>query len=78
MLRVVGAGFGGPGPRDGQLSLPHRLRFCAGGSAVCVADTGNDRACLLRVDDGGLGHLATGQYPLGVEEAEGGWVVACW
>ena len=78
-VRVIGGGFGGPGPADGQLRRPYGLRFSADGSAVCVADRGNDRVSLFRVADGGfVRHIATGlSGPRDVEEVEGGWVVAC-
>ena len=55
------------------------LRFTWDGSAICVADAGNDRASVFRVGDGGfVRHMATGlSYPIDVEEVEGGWLVAC-
>jgi hypothetical protein len=76
-VRVIGGGFGCPGSRDGQLKMPYGLRFSGDGSGVCVA--GYDRACMLRVDDGGfVRHMAMGlSYPRDVEEVEGGWLVAC-
>jgi hypothetical protein len=78
-VRVIGGGFGRPGSRDGQLARPYGLRFSGDGSAICVADWGNRRASVFRVGDGGFArHMATGlNYPLDVEEVEGGWLVAC-
>jgi DNA-binding beta-propeller fold protein YncE len=78
-VRVIGGGVGAPGAADGQLSMPYGLRFSRDGSAVCVADTGNERASLLRVDDGAfVRHVATGLgTPTDVEEVQGGWLVAC-
>ncbi len=77
---VFGGGFGGPGSRDGQLNGPFGLRFSRDGSAVCVADTGNGRASVFRVGDGGfVRHMATGlSSPRDVEEVDGGWLVACY
>jgi hypothetical protein len=83
-VRVIGGGFGGPGSRDGQFSIwfsrPYGLRFSGDGSSICVADCGNDRASVFRVDDGGfVRHIATElSSPFDVEEVEGGWLVACW
>jgi hypothetical protein len=78
-VRVIGGGFGAPGFRDGQLYRPRGLRFSGDGSALCVADFHNDRVSVFRVGDGGfVRHIATwlsGAY--GVEEVEGGWLVAC-
>jgi hypothetical protein len=78
-VRVIGRGFGGPGEGDGQLDMPMGLRFSGNGSYICVADTGNDRASVFRVSDGGfVRHTATGlRCPHDVEEVEGGWLVAC-
>ncbi len=80
-VRVIGGGFGGPGPRDGQLQMPHGLRLSGSGdgSVVCVADSRNNRASVFRVGDGGfVRHIATGlEHPRDVEEVEGGWLVAC-
>jgi hypothetical protein len=78
-VRTIGGGFGGPGSRDGQLSMPFGLRFSGDGCGVCVADCLNDRASVFRVGDGGfLRHLAKGlSCPFDVEEVEGGWLVAC-
>jgi hypothetical protein len=44
-----------------------------------VADSGNDRVSLFRVEDGTfVRHVATGlSLPMDVEEWGGGWVVAC-
>jgi hypothetical protein len=79
-VRVIGGGFGGPGEADRQLFCPHGLRFSAGGSEMCVADTDNSRACVFRVGDGGfVRHMAMGlDGPWDVEEVEGGWLVACY
>jgi hypothetical protein len=78
-VRVIGGGFGDPGPRDGQLKVPRGLRFSRGGSSICVADGCNDRISMFRVGDGGfVKHIATGVHnPWDVEEVEGGWLVAC-
>jgi hypothetical protein len=78
-VRVIGAGFGGPGAADGQLMRPCGLRFSGDGLTMCVADTGNGRANMFRVGDGGLvRHIATDlRNPVDVEEVEGGWLVAC-
>ncbi len=79
-VRVIGGGFGGPGSCDGQLSMPYGLRFTRDGSVICVADTGNSRASVFRVGDGGfVMHMATGLGgPIDVEEVEGGWLAACY
>jgi hypothetical protein len=79
-VRVIGGGLGGPGSRDGQLSMPFGMRFSGDGPGICVADYGNDRASVFRVGDGVfVRHMATGlTYPWDVEEVEGGWLVACW
>jgi hypothetical protein len=78
-VRVIGGGFGDPGANDGQLDTPFGLQFSGDGSGICVADWGNDRAGVFRVDDGGfVQHLGTGlSGPLDAEEVEGGWLVAC-
>jgi hypothetical protein len=77
-VRVIGAGFGGPGSRDGHLKVPMGLRFSGDGSGICVADYGNDRTSVFRVADGGfVRHIATLlSYPCDVEKVEGGWLVA--
>ncbi len=79
-VRVIGGGFGRPGPRDGQLSIPYGLRFNRDGSLLCVADTGNGRASVFRVGDGGfVRHIAKRLGgPYDVEEVEGGWLVGCY
>jgi hypothetical protein len=79
-VRVIGDGFSRPGRRDGQLSKPYGLRFSGDGSAICVADWGNDRASVFSVGDGVFArHMATGlSGPHDVEEVVGGWLVACW
>ena len=77
-VRVIGRGFG---DSNGQLQRPYGLRFSADASTVCVADIGNDRASMFRVDDGGfVRHFVTGNLsiPYDVEKVEGGWVMACW
>ena len=78
-IRVIGGGFGRPGAADGQLARPYGLRFSADGTAVCVADPGNERVGLFRVADGAfMRHIATGlPCPLDVEEVENIWAVAC-
>jgi hypothetical protein len=77
-VRVIGGGFGDPGSRDGQLSMPNGLRFSGDGTGIVVADYGNRRASVFRVGDGGfVRHMATGLgSPYDVEEVEGGWLVA--
>ncbi len=78
-VRVIGGGFGAPGSRDGQLKWAYGLRFSGDGSGICVADSGNHRASMFRVGDGGfVRHMAKGlDHPFDVEEVEGGWLVAC-
>jgi hypothetical protein len=78
-VRVIVGRFGGPGAASGQLLRPYGLRFSGDGSAICVADSGNDRASMFRVADGGfVRHIATGLiWQLDVEEVEGGWLVSC-
>jgi hypothetical protein len=77
--RVIGGGFGRPGSRGGQLSMPYGMRFSGDGSGVCVADSCNGRASVFRVGDGGfVRRMATRlSYPNDVEEVEGGWLVVC-
>jgi hypothetical protein len=83
-VRVLAGGFGAPGDADGQLMSPRGLRFTADGTGVVVADMGNHRVSVLRVEDGSfvrhVGHVASGlgSSPFDVEECEGGWLVACW
>jgi hypothetical protein len=79
LVQVLGAGFGVPGSRDGQLALPHGLRFSRDGTAICVAELANRRVSLFRVGDGSfVRHVVMGQgRPNDVEEVEGGWLVAC-
>lgn len=78
-VRVIGGGFGRPGPADGQMDQPMGLRFTADGTAVCVSDRGNNRVSMFRVADGGfVRHVATDvNVPYDVEEVEDKWVVAC-
>jgi hypothetical protein len=78
-VRVVAGGFGGPGRADGQLNRPYGLRFTGDGTGLAVADWGNGRVSVFRVEDGSfVRHVATGlSYPRDVEECEGGWLVAC-
>jgi hypothetical protein len=78
-VRVVAGGFGGPGRADGQLYRPYGLRFTGDGVGLAVADAGNARVSVFRVEDGSFArHVATGLgYPMDVEECEGGWLVAC-
>jgi hypothetical protein len=81
-LRVIGGGFDDPGSGDGRLETPNGLRLGAGPDGtpvVCVADSGNSRVSLFRVDDGEfVRHLATDLLsPVDVEEVEGGWLAAC-
>ena len=75
-VRVIGDGFNSI---DGRMKLPYGLRFSADGAAICVADCGNRRVSVFRVDDGVfVRHIAKGlMLPFDVEEVEGGWVVAC-
>lgn len=78
-VRVLGGGFGYPGPGHGQMNCPEGLRFTRDGTAVVVADMGNMRVSKFRVRDGSLDkHVATGLLePHDVEECQGGWIVAC-
>jgi hypothetical protein len=78
-VRVVAGGFRGPGSADGQLQSPRGLRFTVDGTGLVVADAGNGRACMFRMEDGSfVRHVATGlSDPWDVEECEGGWLVAC-
>jgi hypothetical protein len=78
-VRVVGGGFGGPGSADGHLRCPRGLRFSGDGTGLAVADRGNNRVSVFRVEDGSFArHVATGLGgPYDVEECEGGWLVAC-
>jgi hypothetical protein len=78
-LRVLACGFGRPGAADGQLRSPHGLRFTADGTGLAVADFGNGRVCMFRVEDGSfVRHVATGlEGAWDVEECAGGWLVAC-
>ena len=75
-VRVIGGGFDS---MDGRMKWPFGLRFSADGAAICVADRGNHRVSVFRVDDGVfVRHIAKGlRGPRDVEEVEGGWVVAC-
>ncbi len=79
-IRVVGGGFEGPGSADGQLDRPRGLRFTGDGTGLAVANRGNGRVSVFRVEDGSFArHVATGlSHPFDVEECEGGWLVACW
>ncbi len=78
-VRVVAGGFGGPGRADGQLHCPYGLRFTFDDAGLAVADAGNRRVSLFRVEDGSFArHVATGLRGLyDVEECEGGWLVVC-
>jgi hypothetical protein len=81
-VREVAGGFGGPGSADGQLRRPFGLRFTGDGSGLAVADLGNRRVSVFRVEDAQDGsfvrHVATGlSGPCDVEECEGGWLVVC-
>ncbi len=76
-LRVLGGGFG---HAAGQLYQPFGVRFSADGQRVVVADAGNGRVSTFFVADGSFErHLAQGlDYPIDIEECEGGWLAACW
>jgi hypothetical protein len=78
-VRVVAGGLGGRGSAHGQLCYPQGLRFTGDGKGLVVADSGNFRVSVFRVEDGSfVRHVATGlKTPLDVEECEGGWLVAC-
>jgi hypothetical protein len=78
-IRVVGGGFGAPGAAGGQLRAPYGLRFSGDGTGLAVAEAGNRRVSLFRVEDGSfVRHMATGlACPYDVEECDGGWLVAC-
>ncbi len=80
-IREVAGGFGAPGKSDGQLDRPLGLRFTGDGTGLVVADSGNGRGSLFRVEDGSfVRHVATGLSgsPFDLEECEGGWLVACY
>ena len=79
VVRVVAGGFRGPGSADGQLNKPYGLRFTGDGAGLAVADKGNGRVSLFRVEDGSfVRQVATEvSYPIDVEECEGGWLVVC-
>jgi hypothetical protein len=79
VVHVVGGGFGGPGSEDWQLHCPYGLRFTGDGAELAVAEWGNRRVSVFRVEDGFfMRHAATGlDGPYDVEECEGGWLVAC-
>jgi hypothetical protein len=79
-VREVAGGFGGPGRADGQLSYPIGLRFSLDGTGLVVAEEGEDRVTMFRVEDGSFVRLvATGlDGPYDVEECEGGWLMACY
>jgi DNA-binding beta-propeller fold protein YncE len=78
-VRVLAGGFGGPGWAYGQLYRPRGLRFTGDGTELAVADRGNDRVSVFRVEDGSFArHVATGLGgPMDVEECKDGWLVAC-
>jgi hypothetical protein len=78
VVRVVAGGFGGPGGVDGQLEVPFGLRFTGDGTGLVVADRGNERVSVFRVEDGSfVRYVAMGpRAPRDVEECEGGWLVA--
>ncbi len=78
-VRVVAGGFGDPGRAVGQLRAPYGLRFTGDGTGLAVADRGNGRVSLFRVEDGSfVRHVVTGlDFPWDVEECGGGWLVAC-
>ncbi len=79
-VRVVAGGFGRPGSADGQLWCPFGLRFTCDGTGLVVAEWSTDRVSVFRVEDGSFArHVATGlNFPMDVEECEGGRLVACW
>jgi hypothetical protein len=76
----VAGGFGGPGRADGQLKVPHGLRFTGDGTGLAVADSGNNRVSdsEFLVEDGSfVRHVAMGlRGPFDMEECLGGWLVA--
>jgi hypothetical protein len=76
-VRVLAGGFGRPGRAAGQLRSPYGLRFTSDGTGLVVADGGNDRVSLFRVEDGSfVRHVAVGlDRPIDVEECESGWLV---
>jgi hypothetical protein len=78
-VRVVAGRFGGPSSADGQLGRPCGLRFTGDGTGLAVADTGNHRVSMFRVEDGSfVRHVATSLGDLwDVEECEGGWLAVC-
>lgn len=79
LLRVIGGGFGGPGPADGQLHDPRGLRFVEDGTVLAVADKENDRVSTFRTADGAfVTHVATRlPKPEDVECNQDGWLVPC-
>ena len=78
-IRELAGGFGGPGIAGGQLHAPYGLRFSGDGTGLAVADAGNGRVSVFRVEDESfVRHVATGlDCPYDVEECQGGWLVAC-
>ena len=67
VLRVIGVG---------TLYSPRGLRFSACGTMLCVADTYRNCLRLFRASDGQLvKSLPTSDYPMDLEEVEGGWMV---
>ena len=78
-LRVLAGGFEGPSGADGHLTRPRCLRFTGDGAGLAVADLGNNRVSLFRVDDGSfVRHVVRDlEYPYDMEECKGGWLVAC-
>ena len=75
-VRVIG---GRGGESASQFLRPRALRFTSDGVHVCVADSGNRRASLFRVDDGSFVRhvLIEARGSVGdVLEVEGGWIVA--
>jgi hypothetical protein len=79
--RVIAGGFGAPGRADGQLNRPYGLRLSRDGTSLAVADLGNGRVSLFRVDtveEGSfVSHVATHlPAPMDVEECEDGRLIA--
>jgi hypothetical protein len=76
---VIGGGFGGPGPADGQLNVPGGLRFAADrdGAVMCVADYKNCRVTAFRVTNGGFAGARCHGTELAAGRGGGGGWMAC-
>ena len=78
------ARFGSEGSGPGQLCYPHAVRLLAGGSAVVIADSENNRLCVFKLSGelvAAVGNREQGvNYPRDVLEcgSDGSFIVACW